>query len=143
MYQIIITGQLFHIDFGHILGNFKWKFGTRRERQPFVFSPEMAYVVSDDVSRSSLQYAEFEGICCRAYNILRMKSSYLITLFALMLPACMPELNERNEISYLRDMLRLEKSDVDADEILRLELKNCMNSYSRPLDNWLHNLKHK
>ncbi len=24
------TGELFHIDFGHFLGNFKWKYGIKR-----------------------------------------------------------------------------------------------------------------
>jgi phosphatidylinositol-4,5-bisphosphate 3-kinase len=38
-------GHLFHIDFGHFLGNFKSKFGVRRERAPFVFTPEMAFVI--------------------------------------------------------------------------------------------------
>jgi phosphatidylinositol-4,5-bisphosphate 3-kinase len=32
------TGQLFHIDFGHFLGNFKSKLGFKRERSDFVFT---------------------------------------------------------------------------------------------------------
>lgn len=39
------TGHLFHIDFGHFLGNFKSKFGFKGERAPFVFTTEMAYVM--------------------------------------------------------------------------------------------------
>jgi len=35
----------FHIDFGHILGNFKKFMGISRERSPFVFTPDMAYVI--------------------------------------------------------------------------------------------------
>ena len=34
-------GRLFHIDFGHFLGNFKSKFGIKRERAPFVFTRHM------------------------------------------------------------------------------------------------------
>lgn len=38
-------GMLFHIDFGHFLGNFKTKMGIRRERTPFVFTQQMAFVI--------------------------------------------------------------------------------------------------
>ena len=40
-------GNLFHIDFGHFLGNFKSKYGVKRERAPFVFTPDFAYVLGD------------------------------------------------------------------------------------------------
>ncbi len=42
--NIMLTkkGHLFHIDFGHFLGNFKSKFGVKRERESFVFTPAMA-----------------------------------------------------------------------------------------------------
>jgi len=39
------SGHLFHIDFGHFLGHFKSKFGIKRERAPFVFTEEMAFVM--------------------------------------------------------------------------------------------------
>ena len=39
------NGQLFHIDFGHFLGNFKHKFGFRRERVPMVLSSEFVDVI--------------------------------------------------------------------------------------------------
>ena len=37
-----IEGNFFHIDFGHFLGNVKCKFGYKRERDPFVLTPEIA-----------------------------------------------------------------------------------------------------
>lgn len=40
------SGHLFHIDFGHFLGNFKSKFGFKRERTFFVYSREMDYVIN-------------------------------------------------------------------------------------------------
>nr|XP_019950478.1 PREDICTED: phosphatidylinositol 4,5-bisphosphate 3-kinase catalytic subunit beta isoform [Paralichthys olivaceus] len=39
------TGQLFHIDFGHILGNFKSKFGIKRERVPFILTHDFIHVI--------------------------------------------------------------------------------------------------
>lgn len=39
-------GRFLHIDFGHFLGNVKKKFGIKRERDPFVFSKEIAYFVN-------------------------------------------------------------------------------------------------
>jgi len=38
-------GHFFHIDFGHFLGNFKTFMGISRERAPFVFTPDMAFVI--------------------------------------------------------------------------------------------------
>ena len=57
------TGHLFHIDFGHFLGNFKSKFGIKRETAPFVFTPDFAYVLGD---KGSEKYVEFCDVCGRA-----------------------------------------------------------------------------
>jgi phosphatidylinositol kinase/protein kinase (PI-3 family) len=136
-----LVGHLFHIDFGHFLGNFKSFKGINRERNPFVFTPEMAQVLKSLGTGS--MYAEFESMCVRAYNALRKKGSLLITLFCLMIPAGMPELLKKSDILYLRDMLSLEMSDAQASEKFLKEVKNCLGSFSRRLDNWFHNLKHK
>lgn len=42
----IEEGNFLHIDFGHFLGNVKKKFGFKRERDPFVFTKEIAYFVN-------------------------------------------------------------------------------------------------
>ena len=49
MAPLTTQGHLFHIDFGHFLGNFKSKFGFRRERAPFVLTPDFAHVLGDKV----------------------------------------------------------------------------------------------
>ncbi len=45
--NIMVTegGQLFHVDFGHFLGNFKVKFGVRRERVPFVLAHDFEIII--------------------------------------------------------------------------------------------------
>lgn len=42
----IEDGNFLHIDFGHFLGNVKKKLGVKRERDPFVFSKELAYFIN-------------------------------------------------------------------------------------------------
>lgn len=37
------TGRFFHIDFGHFLDNCKFKFGIKRDREPFIYSDELNY----------------------------------------------------------------------------------------------------
>lgn len=44
-------GNLFHIDFGHFLGNIKKKYGIKRERDPFVFTKEMAKFIKTDIDK--------------------------------------------------------------------------------------------
>ena len=39
-------GYFLHIDFGHFLGNGKVKLGFEREKDPFVFTPEIAYFIN-------------------------------------------------------------------------------------------------
>ena len=42
------SGKFFHIDFGHFLGNFMSKMGVKRERAPFVFTPQFAHVLGTE-----------------------------------------------------------------------------------------------
>lgn len=94
------TGHLFHIDFGHFLGNFKMKMGIKRERAPFVFTEEMAFVMG---GRDGKLFKKFESYCTEAYNIVRKHGNLLINIFLLMISAGMPELQNSNDIKYLKN----------------------------------------
>ena len=58
------NGQLFHIDFGHILGHFKEKFGIRRERVPFVLTHDFEHVITNgQTKKGAFKFERFQGIC--------------------------------------------------------------------------------
>lgn len=78
------NGIFFHIDYGHFLGNFKYKFGIKRERAPFLLTPDMAHVYS----KKGLEET-FKNYCKKAFNILRKNASRLINLFIIMSTAGM------------------------------------------------------
>ena len=40
-------GKLLHIDFGHFLGNFKTKYGIKREKASFFFTPDLKFVMDE------------------------------------------------------------------------------------------------
>eukprot|EP00929_Paragymnodinium_shiwhaense_P066262 TRINITY_DN33207_c0_g1_i1.p1 TRINITY_DN33207_c0_g1~~TRINITY_DN33207_c0_g1_i1.p1 ORF type:complete len:139 (+),score=7.17 TRINITY_DN33207_c0_g1_i1:182-598(+) len=120
-------GRLFHIDFGHFLGNFKSKFGFKRERSPFVFTPSFAEVLS---SESGELYERFVSFCCQALLVLRKHASVLITLFQLAIPAAMPELQHDGDIDWLREKLMLSKSDAEACETFRVLIQEAQAAWS-------------
>ncbi len=56
----------------------------------------------------------FQELCGKAYLALRKHSNLLITLFTMMLPTGIAELQSINDVGYLRQTLAVEKSDEEA-----------------------------
>uniref|UniRef100_A0A8C5J3F9 phosphatidylinositol-4,5-bisphosphate 3-kinase n=1 Tax=Junco hyemalis TaxID=40217 RepID=A0A8C5J3F9_JUNHY len=96
------TGQLFHIDFGHFLGNFKTKFGINRERVPFILTYDFVHVIQQGKTNNNEKFERFRGYCERAYMILRRHGLLFLHLFALMKAAGLPELSCSKDIQYLK-----------------------------------------
>ena len=133
------NGIFFHIDFGHILGNFKSKFFIKRERTPFLLTPMMANVYSTEGKEEF-----FKTSCVKAYNILRHNASRLINLFIIMSTAGMPELCSMEDVRYAKKMLKLDMpNDEDAGNYFVGLIKQSKNDRFRLIDNIFHYYKHR
>lgn len=106
---------LFHIDFGHFLGNFKKKFNYERERGPFFFIPDMAFVLKHHDYVNGTEYEKcFEKMSADALLAIRHHSSALISLFTIMIPSGIPQLTSREDVQWIEDHLFLDMSESEA-----------------------------
>uniref|UniRef100_A0A8B9HR82 phosphatidylinositol-4,5-bisphosphate 3-kinase n=1 Tax=Astyanax mexicanus TaxID=7994 RepID=A0A8B9HR82_ASTMX len=138
------TGQLFHIDFGHILGNFKSKFGIKRERVPFILTHDFIHVIQQGKTGNTEKFGSFRQYCEDAYLILRKNGNLFITLFALMLTAGLPELTSVKDIQYLKDSLALGKTDEEALKQFRQKFDEALRESWTTKVNWMaHNVAHR
>ena len=132
------NGIFFHIDFGHIFGNFKKKFGFKRERSRFLLTQDMAYVYI-----KSNNEEKFKNYCVTAYNILRHNGQRLINLTITMASAGMPEFSSMVDVGYFQNMLQLnKKNDEDAGNYFISLINDSVNEKYRILDNLIHNCIH-
>ncbi|XP_067423455.1 phosphatidylinositol 4,5-bisphosphate 3-kinase catalytic subunit delta isoform isoform X2 [Emydura macquarii macquarii] len=135
------TGQLFHIDFGHFLGNFKTKFGINRERVPFILTYDFVHVIQQGKTNNSEKFERFRDYCEKAYMILRQHGLLFLHLFALMKAAGLPELSCSKDIQYLKDSLALGKTDDEALKHFRLKFNEALRESWKTKVNWLaHNV---
>uniref|UniRef100_A0AAY4DAB5 phosphatidylinositol-4,5-bisphosphate 3-kinase n=1 Tax=Denticeps clupeoides TaxID=299321 RepID=A0AAY4DAB5_9TELE len=137
------TGQLFHIDFGHILGNFKSKFGIKRERVPFILTHDFIHVIQQGKTANTEKFGSFRQYCEEAYLVLRRNGNLIITLFALMLTAGLPELTSVKDIQYLKDSLALGKSEEEALKQFRQKFDEALRESWTTKVNWMaHHIAH-
>ncbi|XP_062438860.1 phosphatidylinositol 4,5-bisphosphate 3-kinase catalytic subunit beta isoform isoform X2 [Rhea pennata] len=131
------NGQLFHIDFGHILGNFKSKFGIKRERVPFILTYDFIHVIQQGKTGNTEKFGRFRQCCEDAYLILRKHGNLFITLFALMLTAGLPELTSVKDIQYLKDSLALGKSEEEALKQFKQKFDEALRESWTTKVNWM------
>lgn len=131
------SGHFFHIDFGHILGNFKWKMGVKRERAPFVFTHAMKAVM-----REEEQYEAFVDLCCDVYNILREQAILLVSLFSLAIPCNLPELQEEKDVIWIYEKLLVGASEEEAADHFRKQLAISLKTRGTRINDAAHMLAH-
>jgi len=140
--NIMLTkkGDLFHIDFGHFLGNYKSFAGIyKRETAPFVFTRMYAYVLGGE---GSVKYIEFSENCCRAYNIIRKHGKLLINLFLLMLATGIPELRSASDVKWLEKCLKLEDTPEEGSQHFRKQIKKSLYNTKAQLNDAFHIMAH-
>ena len=128
------NGELFHIDFGHFLGHFKYKMGIKRERAPFVFTKQFVMVLGGDKSAS---YKEFKEKFWKSYQILRDNADVVVTLLRILLTTGIPELTEKS-IRYVEQTLCLNNNEEIAKKYLEDKLEESLSSWSVELNFWIH-----
>lgn len=133
------TGEFFHIDFGHILGHFKSKFGIKRERALFVFTPDMAYVMGGIEDE---RFKRFENLCGLAFNKLRENAHLLLTLTHLMVSSGIPEIATPQNVQYLRDTLVLDMSDEDASKAFKEWIMESLQTKATQVNYAIHTWAH-
>ncbi|KAM5125624.1 phosphatidylinositol 4,5-bisphosphate 3-kinase catalytic subunit delta isoform-like isoform 3-T3 [Callospermophilus lateralis] len=135
------NGQLFHIDFGHFLGNFKTKFGINRERVPFILTHDFVHVIQQGKASNNEKFERFRGYCEQAYSILRHHGLLFLQLFALMRAAGLPELSSSKDIQYLKDTLALGKTEEEGLKHFQGKFNEALRESWKTKVNWLaHNL---
>ncbi|ELP88436.1 phosphatidylinositol-4,5-bisphosphate 3-kinase catalytic subunit delta isoform, putative [Entamoeba invadens IP1] len=132
-------GKFFHIDFGHFLGNFKSKFGVKRERTPFKFTGHFAHVMG---GRGAPNFKLFEDLCLRAFACIRKQGSLFIYLFRLMLATGIPELQSEKDIEYMRNMFMFDKKEDEAREEFRQLIYKCLDAKSQTFNDLVHDYMH-
>jgi phosphatidylinositol-4,5-bisphosphate 3-kinase len=145
-------GHLFHIDFGHFLGNFKTKkivgIKFKRERSPLVFTPQMLHVLDplkDEYDKANASYVKaFLEFANSTYTLLRTRSSFFTSLFSLMVPAGLPELKSESDVDYMRSNLQLNVNDeIKAAAALESIINDSLKTSFKQIDDLMHMMAHK
>ncbi|VDM96038.1 unnamed protein product [Thelazia callipaeda] len=108
------TGHVFHIDFGKYMGDWQMAAGFRRDRTPFIFTSDMAYVINEGSPQSATsRYQNFVDICCRAFNLLRKNYSLFVNLMKMMSCSGIPGMN-LDAVNFVQTNLLLNLTDTQA-----------------------------
>ncbi|KAH1164821.1 hypothetical protein KIL84_015114 [Mauremys mutica] len=133
------TGHMFHIGFGRFLGHAQMFGNIKRDRAPFVFTSDMAYVINGGDKPSS-RFHDFVDLCCQAYNLIRKHTHLFLNLLGLMLSCGIPELSDFEDLKCVYDALRPQDSEADTTTYFTRLIESSLGSVATKLNFFIHNL---
>uniref|UniRef100_A0A8C7WQB1 Phosphatidylinositol-4-phosphate 3-kinase, catalytic subunit type 2 beta n=1 Tax=Oryzias sinensis TaxID=183150 RepID=A0A8C7WQB1_9TELE len=133
------SGHMFHIDFGKFLGHAQMFGNIKRDRAPFVFTSDMAFVINGGDKPSS-RFHDFVDLCCEAYNLIRKHAHLFLNLLGLMLSCGIPELSDLDDLKYVYDALRPHETEADATMYFTRLIESSLGSVATKLNFFIHNL---
>ncbi|KAK7077599.1 Phosphatidylinositol 4,5-bisphosphate 3-kinase catalytic subunit alpha isoform, partial [Halocaridina rubra] len=139
-------GLIFHIDFGHFLGNFKKKFGIPRERVPFVLTADFLRVIAGGAEnpKESQEFLRFQELCGKAYLALRKHSQLIMNLFMLLLSTGIPELQSVDDLAFLSKTLAVNSTEEEALQYFQEQFCDAYGgAWTTKLDWFFHSVKHR
>eukprot|EP00732_Lithocolla_globosa_P003974 Lithocolla_globosa_v1_NODE_3423_length_1674_cov_21.474985.p1 type:complete len:473 gc:universal NODE_3423_length_1674_cov_21.474985:198-1616(+) len=154
--NIMLTknGLLFHIDFGHFLGNIKRKFGIKRERNAFILTSDFVNVMQEGESsvsggreegeRGRENFENFVKTCLKAFTLIRRNNHLIFNILRLMIHADLPQLKSEHDLDYIRSALFLDKTEEESQNAFHSLILETLNSeWSTHLMWYFHTLKHQ
>ncbi|VDM25693.1 unnamed protein product [Toxocara canis] len=111
-----------------------------RDRVPFIFTSDMAYVINEGSSQSATsRYQSFVDNCCKAFNLLRKKYSLLMNLMKLISCSNVPGMG-MDAINFVQGNLLLNLSDTEATAQFTRMIQESLKSKFPRLNFFAHTL---
>ncbi|KAI5702472.1 hypothetical protein M8J75_000487 [Diaphorina citri] len=132
------SGHLFHIDFGKFLGDAQMFGNFKRDRTPFVLTPDMVYVINGG-DKSSLKFQHFIDLCCQAFNIVRKHANLFLNLFGLMASSGIPGVT-MGAVHYVQSCLLPGLSNAESAATFTRLIHASMRSRFVQFNFFIHNL---
>lgn len=139
--NILMTtnGHVFHIDFGKYMGDWQMAAGFKRDRVPFVFTPEMAFVINGGQSGSTEHFQRFVDECCQALNLLRRDCSTVLNIMRFLSCSDIPGMC-MDSVNFVENNLMLDLNDVQATVLFTRMIEDTLQSRFPRLNFFAHTL---